>query len=329
MNTTASFIRTFVFAILAYFFFNWIGNTEDVSVFEALPWLWYAYAVIILFYIVGEASISALNRVLYLSLKPEAQEKFDENTASAKANQFKWIKGLYKKSLDSKEIEEEHEIILDHNYDGIQELDNNLPPWWVYGFYASILFGVIYLVRFEVFNDYNQHEEYETAVAAAQIEIDEWKKTAKNLVDVNTVILLTDAADLSAGKTIFESNCVACHKADGGGGIGPNLTDQHWILGGGIKNVFNTISEGGRSGKGMVPWKQDLKPVEMAQVASYVLGFQGTTAAEPKAAEGEIWINPDAPQAEVIESEINEIVQDSLDHPAIDVTDLKVITEEN
>eukprot|EP00919_Chromeraceae_sp_WS-2016_P009859 GHVR01023189.1.p1 GENE.GHVR01023189.1~~GHVR01023189.1.p1 ORF type:complete len:330 (+),score=35.55 GHVR01023189.1:204-1193(+) len=329
MNTTASYIRTFVFAIIAYFFFNWIGNTEDVSVFEALPWLWYAYAVIILFYIVGEASLGALNRVLYLSLKPEAQEKFDKNTASAKANQFKWIKGLYKKSLDSKEIEEEHEIILDHNYDGIQELDNNLPPWWVYGFYASILFGVIYLVRFEVFNDYNQDEEYETAVAAAQIEIDEWKKTAKNLVDVNTVILLTDAADLGAGKALFESNCVACHKADGGGGIGPNLTDQHWILGGGIKNVFNTISEGGRSGKGMVPWKQDLKPVEMAQVASYVLGFQGTSAAEPKTAEGEIWIDPDAPQAEIIESEINEIVQDSLDHPAIDVTDLKVITEEN
>ena len=76
---------------------------------------------------------------------------------------------------------------------------------------------------------------------------------------------------------------------DGGGGIGPNLTDKHWILGGGIKNVFHTISEGGRSGKGMISWKNDLKPIEMAQVASYVLSLQGTTPANPKEAEGDLW----------------------------------------
>ncbi len=326
MNNTASFLRTIAFAVLAYFFFNWIGSTEDVSAFENLPWLWVVYGVIILFYIAGEASLAALSRVLYTSLKPDAQKKYDDNIASAKANQFKWIKNIYKKSLGSKAVDEEHEIILDHNYDGIKELDNNLPPWWVYMFYATILFAVIYLVRFEVFDDYNQDEEYETAVAAAQIEIDEWKKTAKNLVDVNTVVLLTDASDLNAGKAIFQSNCVACHKADGGGGIGPNLTDRYWILGGGIKNVFNTISEGGRSGKGMVAWKQDLKPLEMAQVASYVLGFEGTTPAEPKAAEGDLWTDPDAPQ---IEEEINQIITDSLDHPEVKIEDLKVATDNN
>ena len=113
------------------------------------------------------------------------------------------------------------------------------------------------------------------------------------MVDVTTVTLLTESSDLSAGKNIFTQNCVACHKADGGGGIGPNLTDEYWILGGGIKDVFQTISEGGRDGKGMVSWKSELKPLEMAQVASYVLQFQGTIPAEPKAAEGEIWINPE------------------------------------
>ena len=77
------------------------------------------------------------------------------------------------------------------------------------------------------------------------VEIAEWKKTAKDLVDVNTVVLLTEASDLKAGQTIFNANCIACHKADGGGGIGPNLTDRNWILGGGIKDVFKTISEGG------------------------------------------------------------------------------------
>jgi cytochrome c oxidase cbb3-type subunit 3 len=77
--------------------------------------------------------------------------------------------------------------------------------------------------------------------------------------------------------------------ADGGGGIGPNLTDQYWILGGGIKNVFNTVSEGGRDGKGMVAWKAQLKPSQIAQVSSYILSLQGTTPANPKAAEGDLW----------------------------------------
>jgi cytochrome c oxidase cbb3-type subunit 3 len=133
-------------------------------------------------------------------------------------------------------------------------------------------------------------------VAAAQAAIEEYRKTAKDLVDVNTVTLLTDASDINAGRVIFETNCVVCHMADGGGGIGPNLADEYWIQGGGIKNVFRTISEGGRDGKGMIAWKQTLKPAEMAQVASYVLSFQGTTPANPKAPEGEIWRDENAPQ---------------------------------
>ncbi|MBQ0740773.1 c-type cytochrome, partial [Aquimarina celericrescens] len=88
-----------------------------------------------------------------------------------------------------------------------------------YSFYATIIFGVIYLVRFHVLNEYTQNEEYETEVAEAKIAIEEYKKTAKDLVDINTVTLLTDAADINAGKAVFTTNCVACHKADGGGGI--------------------------------------------------------------------------------------------------------------
>ena len=195
-----------------------------------------------------------------------------------------------------------------------KNLDNNLPPWWKYSFYATIIFAVVYLVRFEVLNDYSQDEEYEMAVAEAKIQIAEWKKTAKNLVDVNTVTRLTETSDLNAGKNIFTTNCIACHKADGGGGIGPNLTDKYWILGGGIKNVFRTISEGGRDGKGMISWKSDLKPLEMAQVASYVLNFQGTTPAEPKKVEGELWVDPDAPEETKLDTELEtkEVIKDSI-----------------
>lgn len=308
MRSTASFLRIIGFSLLGYLFLDWAGTTGETSLFVKQPWLWAIFGIIILFYIAGEICVAALQGVLYKTLKPKAKEKFDAETAFAKANQFKWIKEKYKASLGTKKIEEEHEIILDHNYDGIKELDNDLPPWWKYMFYATIVFAIVYLIRFEVYNDYSQDEEYEMAVAEAQLEIDEWKKTAKDLVDVNTVILLTDAGDLTAGKGSFNENCIACHKADGGGGIGPNLTDKNWILGGGIKNVFTTISEGGRDGKGMIAWKNDLKPAEIAQVASYVLSMQGTTPAEPKEAEGEVWIDPEAPE---VPQDVQEKVTDS------------------
>lgn len=309
MRSTASFIRIIGFTILGYFFLNWAGTTGDTSIFIEQPWLWAIFGVVILFYIAGEICVAALQGILYKTLKPEAKRRYDKKAAFAKANQFKWFKEKYKASLGSKAIQEEHEIILDHNYDGIKELDNDLPPWWKYMFYATIVFAIVYLIRFEVYSDYSQQEEYETAVAEAKLEVEEWKKTAKNLVDINTVVLLTDEGDLAAGKGIFNESCIACHKADGGGGIGPNLTDTNWILGGGIKNVFKTISEGGRDGKGMISWKSELKPLQMAQVASYVLSLQGTTPAEPKEAEGEIWIDPDAPETSV--PEVKEIIADS------------------
>jgi cytochrome c oxidase cbb3-type subunit 3 len=238
-----------------------------------------------------EAIINAIENILYQSLDEEAKARFDaRKTQTPKL--FVWIKKTYIKLAGTKPLEEEHDLILDHNYDGIKELDNNLPPWWKYGFYITIVFAAVYLLRYHVFNGANQFDELEAEYVQAKASIEEYKKTAKDLVDVNTVELLTDAASLAKGKQVFETICVACHKADGGGGIGPNLTDKYWILGGGIKNVFHTITEGGRDGKGMIAWKQTYKPSEIQQIASYVISLQGTTPAEPKAPEGEIWVDP-------------------------------------
>lgn len=249
------------------------------------------YLAIILVYLIilitAEVLISLVERSLVALLSDEARERY-YHLAKQKSSK-NWFKIILKKLTKSRALSEEKDIILDHNYDGIHELDNVLPPWWVYMFYATMIFAFVYIVRFHVVKEYNQTQEFEMEVAAANLAIEEYKKTAKDLVDVNTVVQLTEASDLNTGKKIFESNCVACHMADGGGGIGPNLTDEYWILGGGIKNVFRTISEGGRDGKGMVSWKAILKPAEMAQVASYVLTFEGTTPANPKAAEGELY----------------------------------------
>lgn len=287
-NTSLWWIRIPLVFFLIFGLMESFLDSGDKPVFIEHP-IALIFMGVVLFLLIGiELIIKSIENVMFQTLPPEAKKRYLET--KSKPWEWKWAKQLREDMIGEKAVAEEKEIILDHNYDGIRELDNNLPPWWVYLFYASIVFAAVYLARYHVFNGENQNMEYERAVAEAQLEIEEYKKTAKGLVDANTVEILTDASDIKAGKTLYTSNCIACHMADGGGGIGPNLTDQYWILGGGIKNVFHTISEGGRAGKGMVAWKQILKPVEMAQVASYILlELEGSTPANPKDAEGEVW----------------------------------------
>ena len=283
-----SYIRVPVIFFIIFGIIEYMIDSGDKPAFIEYPAVSLFLFLVLLILIAIEAIIGALENVMLQKMDKETKARF--LSEKDKTIEFKWIKNTYKKLLGSKPIEEEGEIILDHNYDGIKELDNSLPPWWVYSFYISIVFAAIYLLRYHVFDGPSQIEEFEAKMAQAKTDIEEYKKTAKDLVDINTVTMLTDVEDLSAGKAIWDINCVACHMADGGGSIGPNLADEYWILGGGIKNVFQTISEGGRDGKGMIAWKQLLKPLEMAQVASYILTLQGTTPANPKAPEGEIWI---------------------------------------
>ncbi|PTX41655.1 cytochrome c oxidase cbb3-type subunit 3 [Christiangramia gaetbulicola] len=299
MKRLFSALRIAGLLALAIILANATLETGDQNIFEAYPIIWLILGVVLLIGISIEVSVAALDRTLYMSLKPEARAEYDKELALKEQNRFAWFKNTYEKLLDKKPLEKEEEIILDHNYDGIKELDNNLPPWWLYGFYATIIFAGIYLARYHIFDGSTQKEEYLIEVAEAKAAVEEYKKNAKGLIDANTVELLTGEADINSGKAIFSGNCAACHKIDGGGGIGPNLTDSYWILGGGIKNVFNTISEGGRAGKGMVAWKTDLNPEEIAQVASYVLSLHGTTPADAKEPQGELWVDPDARVDEV------------------------------
>lgn len=224
--------------------------------------------------------------------KSEKLELEKQGIDPATIDKYAWFKKMIKKWTKSRAIEEEEEIILDHNYDGIKELDNSLPPWWVYLFYVTIFFGVVYLARYHVFGGDNQVEEYERKVAIAEKKIKENMATSETKVvtiDPETAEYLTDEASLTRGKAIYNFNCASCHAKDGGGGIGPNLTDEYWILGGGIKNVFTTIRNGGRSGRGMVAWKSTLKSVDIEKVASYVLSLEGKRTKKPKAPQGEIW----------------------------------------
>ncbi len=135
------------------------------------------------------------------------------HTVKTSATKAKKVESKLIMSLtDAVAVEEEESILLDHDYDGIKELDNNLPPWWKYGFYLTIVVAVIYLFNFHVLGTGDlQLKEYENEVAKAKVEVDEFMKTSASNVDENTVILLTDASDIAAGKDVFIANCAACH----------------------------------------------------------------------------------------------------------------------
>lgn len=279
-----------VFAAIEYFI-----DSGEQPAFLKFPMVGVFLLVFLFLLIAIEITINAVDTITYLLLTDEQKAKLEEINDVSFADS-----ALYKKVSNflfkPKQVENEGQLLLHHDYDGIKELDNNLPPWWVYLFYACIVFAVIYMVRFEILGADNQEMELTKEMAQAQIDIAEYKKTAPDLMDEKTVTLLTTPADLAAGKAIFTANCIPCHRADAGGQIGPNLTDEYWILGGGIKNVFHTLVNGGRDGKGMISWKGTLKPKQMQEVASYVLSLKGTNPKDPKAPDGEIWVDPTVPK---------------------------------
>lgn len=190
---------------------------------------------------------------------------------------------------DTVAVEDEESILMDHEYDGIQELDNNLPPWWIYGFYISILAGVIYLLNYHVFKiSPLQEEAYVTEVEEAKVAVDLYLKEQALNVDENTVTYLTDNTDISKGRAMFNQYCIACHKEGGSGDVGPNLTDDYWIHGGKINDIFKTIKYGAQNG--MKSWKDELNPVQMQQVSSYIKSLRGTNPPNAKEPQGELYV---------------------------------------
>lgn len=261
------------------------------------------------FYImIGVIFVELLTVIVMLmnirQLLKKEKEKFvteEEKTAyiKEKASQLSWWDRFNK----LKPVTEEAELDLGHDYDGIRELNNRLPPWWLYGFYITIVFAGIYLWRFHVSHTGpSSKEEYEAAVASGEQRVQEYLKQKGETVDENTVTLLTDKADIEEGKAIFHKDgyCKSCHGEDGSGmvmgnpGAGPNLTDDYWIYGGSIKNIFKTVKYG--TSKGMRTWKDDLSAKQMAQVSSYVKTLRGTVPPEKgKAKDGELYVEEAAP----------------------------------
>jgi cytochrome c oxidase cbb3-type subunit 3 len=193
---------------------------------------------------------------------------------------------VWNKLMSLRPLSEEKDMIMDHEYDGIQELDNPTPAWFMYLFYGTIIFAIGYLLNYHVFHTGQlQYEEYNTEVSNAAIAQKAFLGKSANRVDENTVKLITDPAALTAGKRIFTQNCAACHGEYAQGVVGPNLTDDYWIHGNKINDLFKTIKYGVPA-KGMPTWEKILSPAQIADVANYIKSLHGTNPAGAKEPQG-------------------------------------------
>jgi cytochrome c oxidase cbb3-type subunit III len=176
-------------------------------------------------------------------------------------------------------------LLSDHEYDGIRELDNDLPSWWIWLFVITIVFSIVYLERLWIFkaDSLIQEKEYERELAMAY-------EARMAMADANfELVLLTDPGSLASGKDVWIKLCAVCHLADGGGLVGPNMTDNYWIHGNTVEDMFNIVADGVIE-KGMIPYKDQLSPRNRLEVVSYILEeIVGSTPANPKEPEGELF----------------------------------------
>ncbi|EOZ92382.1 Cytochrome c oxidase subunit CcoP [Indibacter alkaliphilus LW1] len=259
---------------------QWVENLQQMDSSQLT-------LLVILGIILGVILILLLLMVYLMSFMAEVFKKQNPELADQPSwwEEFKlnYIVGRMK-PVGSKE---EKDLQLDHSYDGIVELDNHMPPWLANVFYITIAFAVAYFTYYSVLGlGKTQLEEYEEELRIAAIQIEEYKSKAASSIDETNVVFDATREALTSGKNIYDANCAACHASDGGGGVGPNLTDEYWIHGGSIEDIFKIVKYGVVE-KGMIPWQDQLSPEEMQQVSSYIMTLTNTTPANPKEPQGD------------------------------------------
>ncbi len=247
--------------------------------------------LLILVMIVTAYTIRVLNILTSESLRETAAMKGVEYQEPKS-----WWATLIEKMNASVPVEQEKDIELDHSYDGIRELDNHLPPWWKWLFYATIVFSVVYLFVYHVTGTLPlSRDEYQRELAMADEAIRKHMASQPAaVIDENTLVYTADAEIIEKGKTVYTNNaCGGCHRDDGGGNtIGPNLTDEYWLHGGSIKDIFLTIKNGVVE-KGMPAWGKAMSAQDVRAVTFFVMSLQGTQPADAKGPQGEIFRAPE------------------------------------
>lgn len=288
-------IRTISF-ILAFSGSTGIFAQGTTSKEDSIFSLVYENIFLILGAVIALAAVVTLVRMVYVLMDIQKIRVLDEHGIEAAEKA-----GLLQKNIVEKinewawniiPKEKEASIDLGHDYDGIRELDNKLPPWWLALFYGSIIFAGIYMWHYHWSGSgWSSKNQYLAEMKEGEEIKARYLDKAANAVDENSVVQLLDETSIAAGKDIFIAKCVACHGANGEGmtGLGPNFCDSYWIHGGGINNIFKTIKYGVPE-KGMISWQTQMNPSAMQQVASYIMTLEGTNPPNQKEPQGTIWV---------------------------------------
>ena len=187
---------------------------------------------------------------------------------------------------DPREAKDRKDLLTDHSYDGIQEYDNPMPKWWLYLFYACIAFSILYWLNVPgIGTGKGRIANYEREVAEAKAKLAARQPAAPVVTPELLLSVASDPARLADGRATFTNTCAPCHRADGGGNIGPNLTDHYWLHGARPMDLYKTVTEGVLD-KGMPAWAQVLKPEQQINVVGFALTLRGTHVENPKAPQG-------------------------------------------
>jgi cytochrome c oxidase cbb3-type subunit 3 len=281
-------ISRIFFFLLALLILNLPASAQGVTgVSGGIQYFLYAAVAFVL--------LAFIASVYFITLNTKYQKAYNikKGKADEPAGLRKWWSDLDKKFFTkAAPLEKEADVLMDHDYDGIKELDNALPPWWKWGFYFTIVVAVLYMFRFHVWETGpTPEEEYNKEMAAAEAKMEGFRKSNKESIDEKTVTL-ADATGLAAGKKIFTGTCFPCHGANGeGNAVGPNLTDKYWLHGGSLGEIFHTITVGVPD-KGMQAWSKTFSPADIKNLASFVLSLQGTNPPNAKAPQGNLYSAP-------------------------------------
>lgn len=244
--------------------------------------------IVVLTVLIATIVLNKAFKTIVHVMMPEIEAAAKAATKAKQKEKRAHLKQWWNNVMGLRPLSEEEDLVIDHAYDDIRELDNPTPAWFMGLFYATMVFGVVYLSVYHVFGwGMNQNDEYKKEMRVAEQERKAYLASQVDNVDENSVEVDKSPEVIAEGKAIFDQNCIACHGAVGEGGIGPNLTDNYWLHGASIKDVFKTIKRGVPD-KGMIAWEQQLSPSKIAQVANYILSLQGTNPPNAKAPQGDL-----------------------------------------
>ncbi|MBD3750692.1 MAG: c-type cytochrome [Sphingobacteriales bacterium] len=241
---------------------------------------------LILIVIVSLMLLKTLNIMAAILLPASETSSVAEKGIEEPILEKKAKRSLWEKLLSLRPMYEEKDLLMEHEYDGIRELDNPTPAWFMWLFYITITFAFTYLLTYHVFKlGKLQNQEYVAEMKQASVDQEAFLAKSANRVDENSVKLTNDPTVLKDGAAIFKQNCTPCHGQHAEGIVGPNLTDEYWLHGGNINDIFKVIKYGVPE-KGMISWEKQLTPKQIADVANYVKSLKDSHPANPKAPQG-------------------------------------------